>query len=256
MTSPRQTADVPRLVCEPVRVPIADGAATTAHVLRLPRAEFTARVALLDPPQPLADWCARGGAEHALIGGFYVRPLGTPLGELRIDGNAVASVPFDSPWDETRACMHADSGEVALRFRAELPPFPPGDLLQAGPMLVRSGASLIAPGVDPEGFSAGARQFDSDISAGRYPRAALGVSPGELIAVACDGRADDEAGLTLAELAGAMIELGAVDAINLDGGGSASLVVAGRLVNVPREEHGVGIPGGRAIPTAICFARR
>ena len=42
-------------------------------------------------------------------------------------------------------------------------------------MLVRDG-ELGAPGVDVEGFSAGPRQFDSDITAGRYPRAALGVA--------------------------------------------------------------------------------
>ena len=40
-----------------------------------------------------------------------------------------------------------------------------------------------------------------------------------------------------------MSDLGAVDAINLDGGGSASLVVGGKLVNTPREEHGIVIPG-------------
>ncbi len=113
-------------------------------------------------------------------------------------------------------------------------------------MLVRDGVSLVEPGSDPEGFSAGERQFDSDITEGRYPRAALGVSPTHLIAAVCEGRADAEAGLNLAELSHAMTDLGAVDAINLDGGGSASLVVDGRLVNTPREQHGVEIPGGRA----------
>jgi hypothetical protein len=44
--------------------------------------------------------------------------------------------------------------------------------------------------------------------------------------VVCDGRAHDEAGLTLAELADALVELGADEAINLDGGGSASLLPA------------------------------
>ena len=110
-------------------------------------------------------------------------------------------------------------------------------------MLVRGGASLIEPGVDSEGFSAGAGQFDSDITVGRYPRAALGLNSDELIAVVCDGRTEGEAGLDLAELAQAMIGLGADDAINLDGGGSASLVAGGELVNVPHEEHGIEIPG-------------
>jgi hypothetical protein len=55
---------------------------------------------------------------------------------------------------------------------------------------------------DPEGFVAGAHQFDSDITSGRHPRAALGASDNELIALVCDGRRTGiDAGLTLAELA-------------------------------------------------------
>jgi exopolysaccharide biosynthesis protein len=77
-----------------------------------------------------------------------------------------------------------------------------------------------------------------------------------MLAVACDGRADDEAGLTMAELAEAMAALGAAQAMNLDGGGSTSLVCGGRLRNVPREAHGIALPGGRVVPTAIVFRRR
>ncbi len=256
MTTSRHTADVSRPVYETARVPTTSSRTTTAHVLRLGRANYTARVSRLDPPEPLADWCARGGVEHALIGGFYVRPHGIPLGDLRIDGRALPGVPFDPPWDRMRACIHVDQDEVSLRPRREIPADPRGDLLQAGPMLARSHVNLVDADDDVEGFSAGAHQFDSDITVGRYPRAAFGVSGDELIAVVCDGRADDEAGLSLGELASLMIELGAEDAINLDGGGSASLVGAGRLRNVPREQHGVEIPGGRAVPTALRFVPR
>jgi len=44
------------------------------------------------------------------------------------------------------------------------------------------------PDEDAEGFSAGAGQFDSDITDGRYPRAALGISRDVFVVVACDGR--------------------------------------------------------------------
>ena len=62
--------------------------------------------------------------------------------------------------------------------------------------------------------------------------------------------------MTLLELAGALAELGASDALNLDGGGSASLVCDGRLRNRPREEHGVDLLDGRAIVTAIVLRSR
>ena len=62
--------------------------------------------------------------------------------------------------------------------------------------------------------------------------------------------------MTMTELAETMAALGCEDAINLDGGGSASLVVDGRLVNTPREEHGRELHGGRAIATALRISPR
>jgi len=154
-----------------------------------------------------------------------------------------------------RACLHIAGDGLRIARRNEIAARPEGDLLQAGPLLVDRGR--VACAEDVEGFSSGARQFDSDITDGRYPRAALAVARrGRLLAVACDGRADDEAGLTLPEFAETLIALGAVQALNLDGGGSTSLVAGGRLCNVPRESHGVAIPGGRAVSTALTFTTR
>ena len=60
-------------------------------------------------------------------------------------------------------------------------PRPRGDLLQAGPLLVRDGASVVTGG-DDEGFTAGAHQFDSDISDGRHPRCAPALCDRRLLA--------------------------------------------------------------------------
>jgi hypothetical protein len=225
-------------------------------VARFERAHFEVRVVAIEPCSTVLRWCVENGADHAIVGGFYLRPGGPPLGDLRIGGSAHPTRPFDSPWGERRACIHTDDGQVQLAPRHELALEPAGDLLQAGPMLLAGGRLLIHSGEDAEGFSAGSRQFDSDITAGRYPRAALGLSGRELIAIASEGRADGEAGLTMAELATAMAGLGAADAINLDGGGSASLVIDGALVNTPREEHGRELVGGRAVATALHFIVR
>jgi hypothetical protein len=235
---------------------LADGRGTTLHVARFDRAKVRPRVVVLEPPEALAGWCSQNGIADAMIGGFFIRSEGTPLGELRVDGEPLVHAPFDAPWDRVRACLHVAGGDVRFAPRDELGDDPDGDVLQAGPLLVRDGEGLVSPGSDPEGFSAGARQFDSDITAGRYPRAALGVGDGELIAAVCDGRTDEDAGLTLDELSEAMIELGASDAINLDGGGSASLVIDGTLRNRPREEHGIEIVHGRPVSTALAFVTR
>jgi exopolysaccharide biosynthesis protein len=57
--------------------------------------------------------------------------------------------------------------------------------------------------------------------------------------------------MTLGELADVLVGLGAVEALNLDGGGSASLVHDGRLRNRPREQHGVDLLEGRPVVTAV-----
>ncbi len=244
------------------RLTLADGARTTLHVAEHDLARTEVRVVRLRRPEPLEAWCARERVGEALVGGFYLRgPRGalTPLGELRTRGIARRSTPFDAPWDAQRACVHVVRGAPRIAPRPALPAAPPGDLLQAGPLLVRDGRPAYADGEDAEGFSAGARQFDSDITAERHPRAALALAdspPTRVLAVCCDGRDAEDAGLTLGELATALAALGATDALNLDGGGSASLVARGRLRNVPRAAPGVELPQGRAIATALAFLPR
>jgi hypothetical protein len=236
------------------RLRLRDGLRTTLYVARYDLRRFELRVVRLPKPAPLEAYCRANGFDEAIVGGFYERPDLIPLGELRTGGVARRHVPFTAPFDAVRACLAIDGARVEIARRAEFGAEPLGDLLQAGPLLVRGGAPVLG---DAEGFSAGADQFDSDITAGRHPRAAVGVTRrGEVLAVACDGRADDEAGLTMPELAEAMAALGAVQAMNLDGGGSTSLVCGGRLRNVPREAHGISLPGGRTVPTALVFRRR
>jgi hypothetical protein len=236
------------------RVRLSDGASTTLHVASYDRAAFTPQVVAFDRPHQLAAWCQQQGVRHAVVGGFFRRPEYVALGELRRSGRALPSVPFVDPWAGIRACVHVEAGHPTIARRDALAAEPGGDLLQAGPLLVADGRAAWRDGEDAEGFSAGSEQFDSDITCGRYPRAALALTRSRLLAVACDGRTDDDAGMTLSELTDALLELGAVDALNLDGGGSTSLVYNGRLRNRPREEHGVDLLGGRPIVTAVVFA--
>jgi Phosphodiester glycosidase len=243
----------PAVRLERVRLDLDDGRTTTIHVARFPRTATRAAVVAFPRPRRLVDWCRETDTPHAIVAGFFVRPAGRPLGELRVGGVASDHEPFAGPWGGRRGCVAIRNGAVEIDSRPALPRSPAGDLLEAGPMLVQEGLSLVDGVADPEGFSSASQQFDSDITEGRYPRAALGISDEELIAVACDGRAAHEAGLTLAELAETMAALGSRRAINLDGGGSTSLVFDGILRNSPREEHGVRIAGGRPVATALVF---
>jgi hypothetical protein len=81
-----------------------------------------------------------------------------------------------------------------------------------------------------------------------HPRTAIGYSKNEklLYIVVVDGRQPFYSeGITLAELASLMIELGAHNAMNFDGGGSSALVIRGsdggpRVLNSPIDQY---IPG-------------
>ena len=81
----------------------------------------------------------------------------------------------------------------------------------------------------------------------RAPRTMIGWnSRGDILLVTADGRQPGRAaGLTLVEAAELMRALGAVHALNLDGGGSTTFVRTGRVVNRP---------SGRERPVAVAVA--
>lgn len=68
---------------------------------------------------------------------------------------------------------------------------------------------------------------------------------GDLLLVAIDGRQDGRSGLSVIDAAKLMSYLGAIDALNLDGGGSTTFVLGGRVVNRPstssHRERGVAV---------------
>ncbi len=233
---------------------LADGEVTTLYAVRYPRRSTRARVVHFPSPERLDVWCRNNGVEEAVVGGFFLRDPYRPLGELWIDGRPARHEPVAAPYAARRGSVVIDDGRVRLVERGAAPARPLGDLVQAGPLLVVDGSIVFGADDDREGFSAGAGQFDSDITDGRYPRAALGVSSESLVALACDGRRSNvDGGLSMLELAEAMVELGAETAINLDGGGSTTLVHRGHLLNRPYSTQDQPAPESREVVSALVF---
>ena len=238
------------------RQTLSDGEATTVYAVRHPSSSRV-RVVHFPSPKRLDVWCVASGVREAVVGGFFLRDPYRPLGELWIDGRPAVHEPVAGPYGPRRGSVVIDDGTVRLVERSSAPERPRGDLLQAGPLLVADGAIVFDGEEDREGFSADAAQFDSDITVGRHPRAALGVSHGSLVAVACDGRRSSvDGGLTMLELAAVMVELGADSAINLDGGGSTTLVHRGHLLNRPYSTQDQPAPASRSIVSALAFEPR
>ncbi len=99
------------------------------------------------------------------------------------------------------------------------------DAVAAGPILIKNGRIWVT--ADQEVF------FGTSIP-DVHPRTAAGrTDEGDLIVMVVDGRQTVSRGVSLEELAQLMLDVGAVDALNLDGGGSSTLVVNGVLLNRP-----------------------
>lgn len=238
-------------------VGLCDGEQTTIHVVRYPYAEVRPRVVCFEEATRLLDWCEANEQSEAMVGGFFLRAAGRLLGEVWINGVRQAAVPIDAPFAGRRAALSIEDGQLRIGPRSTLPDQPQGDLLQAGPLLVSDGVSVVNDGLDHEGLTAAAQQFDTDISAGRYPRTAIGYNDSHIFSVVCNGYPDcapdaNDAGLTLQELAEAMIVLGAQQALNLDGGGSSTQISDGVLRNRSRGD-GREYPRGREVWTALVF---
>lgn len=176
---------------------------------------------------------------------FFNLRTGAPTNLLVIDGR-MRTPPIAQPVLAVDSAGSAHIGFFTL-IDSTLVPFHPLQAVGGRPVLARD--SAIAAEVDTFG-SAGFR--------GPNPRTAAGISRGgtRLILAVIDGRTSHDAGMTLRQTADLMLALGARDAINLDGGGSTTMVVADssgelRVVNHPSDKE-----GERAVGDALAVVRR
>jgi exopolysaccharide biosynthesis protein len=118
-------------------------------------------------------------------------------------------------------------------------------IVSAAPTLIHNGRISIdaaTEGVlDPSDLSFGYAWANA-----RQPRTMAGVdAEGRLILATVDGRqTGGSEGFTIQEAATFMRSLGAVNALNLDGGGSTAMAVNGVLVNKPSDATGERADGG------------
>ncbi len=144
--------------------------------------------------------------------------------------------------------------------------------LQAGPLLLQNGHVVLSPAAlvteefwpTPLGESCvpigiAPTDYPDDVERTRAGRIGLGVDrTGHLVIVAAPGTERgmhipgvDSHGATLTELADLLAQAGAVDAINLDGGGSTQLFYLGGLTTPAGGRYGMpGVHFERMVPVA------
>jgi hypothetical protein len=158
------------------------------------------------------------------------------------NGNLIP-IPLDGYVLVGRGVAHLGSqlppGATVHLSQQLLPPtlqnYPHG--LGAGPLLLNDGRVVLAP--DQE-------HFQPFFQHQKAPRSALGVTrSGRWLWVTVGGNEADQQGPTLAELCQIMQDVGAVAALNLDGGTSTSLVLGGQVL----------VPGSR-VHNGLVLLRR
>lgn len=128
-----------------------------------------------------------------------------------------------------------------------LPSAGPIDELVGGwPVILRDGASVAERAATRELTIAGNANV-------RHPRSLIGfdADTSHLFLVAIDGRSTASVGMTLIEAAEFLRGIGVAHALNLDGGGSTTLVIDGRIVNSPSDPA-----GERTVGNALLVERR
>ncbi len=201
-------ASAPGAELRRLRVDLGDGVSALVRVVRLDPALVRFQVGYApDDPRSLTRWVRESGALAAINGGFFdeqnrtvslLVSAGQPSGESYSGRGGMFAVGPD--------------GSVSLRGLAEAPYDPAEPLaeaLQGWPLLVRPG---------------GAAAYDFE-DAARARRSALAVDrAGRVLLIASPSSAFTLAGLA-AWLAGSDLEIDV--AVNLDGGSSTGLLLAG-----------------------------
>lgn len=103
-------------------------------------------------------------------------------------------------------------------------------IVGGGPQLIKNGR------VD---ITNAAEQILPSFVSDYHPRTAIArLRSGQILLVTVDGRQAESIGMPLTMLADLLIEFGAIEAINLDGGGSTAMVIRNNLVNKPSDASG------------------
>ncbi len=126
-----------------------------------------------------------------------------------------------------------DSTEIEV-LPASIPPYTTSEEWQEMEHIIGGAPLLISHGRKIDDYRQ--EKTISSFLTDRHPRTAVGIKEnGDWVFVVVDGRfLGLFGGMTMKELADFMFRLGCVEALNLDGGGSSTMVIEGKVANTPR----------------------
>jgi len=156
-------------------------------------------------------------------------------GEIPADGFVISASGSAREW-----ALKNLRGNASVRLELNLSPVEveQADQWKQATSIIGGGPQLIKNG-HVEITNAAEKILPSFVTDG-HPRTAIAkLKSGQILLVTVDGRQPGESiGMSLTMLADLLLEFGAVEAINLDGGGSTTMVIRNKLVNKPSDATG------------------
>ena len=225
---PGVVRDCGRPGLSPTSQPRQDFTCTSSDELVLFTSEFGA-------PLPTGP-----GAQVVLDARGIVVTVGDRGGSVPAGGSVVQGIGDSASWLAAHAPVGARLAlDEQVRDAVSRGRVQPDGILSAAPVLLRHGG-LAIDGNTEGVIDAHDLSFGYAWAEQRQPRAVAGIDrDGRLLLVTVDGRQPGiSEGVTIEEGAHLMRELGAVDAMNRDGGGSTAMAVNGMLVNHPSDATG------------------
>lgn len=217
------------------------------QALKLDPAKFKLELAVAKDKLPareaVADIAARHRAVAAINSGFFALADGRPAGLLKVRGRLIGAtsrprgaVAFRERHGRTlllfdRVTAQRQGSKFETKLGSEAKDWSHARDVVGGAGLLMLGGQTILEWVD-EKLSDG---FDTT----RHPRTMIGDDGTAIWLITIDGRQPAlSLGMNFAELQGLARRLGLRSALNLDGGGSTTMVVRGTIVNHPSDPAG------------------
>lgn len=223
---------------------------TTAHVLSLKIGDFVMSVERAEGGrETVSSIAARTGADIAINAGFFHED-GSPAGVLKVKNELIGC-----GLKKNRGALLWENDNILAdrifctdnNLASDLGTNPDEyeNIIGGVPLILFQGKSVIDNTIE--------KAYDSFID-NRYARTAIGISNDKLVILVVEGSSALEKksgvlkGFSIKELENIFTQKNCSYAVNLDGGGSTTLVVNGKVVNKLEKE--------RPVSEAIIFKRK
>lgn len=187
----------------------------------------------------------------AINGGFFNIKNGGAVTYLEYHGKQVSNrswrgdLPPGQKTNMNAALILTTDGELKIEEIRSSTEYLNSDeeqwVMTAGPMLIQSGIK--------------SELLNGSFTTKKHPRTCIALTTNSLLLITIDGRHEEARGASLTELQNFLINLGCINAMNLDGGGSTTLWMNNEVVNYPSDNKKFNNEGERKVANIILIRK-